>query len=51
MVILLSQAGIPVTGGRLSDCCATVKVARAQLEEAMVLLHDKMLLGKYCPEE
>ncbi len=51
MVILLSQAGIPVTDGRLSDCCATVKVARAQLEEAMVLLHDKMLLGKYCPEE
>lgn len=51
MVILLSQAGIQVTGGRLSDCCATVKVAQAQLEEAMAIVHDKMLLGKYCPEQ
>lgn len=50
MVILLSRAGIPVTGGRLSDCCATVKVAPAQLEQAMALIHDEILLGEYSPE-
>lgn len=51
MVILLSRAGIPVTGGRLSDCCATVKVAPAQLEQAMALIHDEILLAQYSPEQ
>ncbi len=51
MVILLSQAGIPVLEGRLSDCCATVKVAPEQLAQAMALVHDKMLLAQYSPEQ
>lgn len=51
MVILLSRAGIPVTGGRLSDCSATVKVAPAQLEQAMALIHDEILLAQYSPEQ
>ena len=49
MVILLSKAGIAVTDGRLSEGCAAVKVAPAQLEDAMVLVHDKMLLGLLTP--
>ena len=51
MVILLSQAGIAVTDGRLSEGCAAVKVAPAQLEDAMVLVHDKMLLGLLTPDK
>ena len=50
MVVLLSQAGIPVAGGRLSDCCAAVKVAPAQLQQALALVHDKMLLDQSIPE-
>jgi aspartate kinase len=46
MVILLSEAKIPVLSGRLDSCCAAVTVAPAQLERAMQLMHDKIVLGQ-----
>lgn len=44
MVILLSEAGIPVLSGRLADCSATVRLPPDKLAEAMQLIHDKMVL-------
>jgi aspartate kinase len=45
MVILLAKEGIPVLSGRLDDCCATVAVEPVQLERAMQLVHDRIVLG------
>lgn len=47
MVILLAEAGIPALAGKLADCCATVKVAPAQLDAAMQLIHDEMVLKQF----
>ena len=44
MVILLSEAGIPVCSGQLDEGRASVKVAPQQLDEAMTLIHDEMVL-------
>ena len=44
MVSLLSEAGIPVCSGQLDEGRASVKVAPQQLDEAMTLIHDEMVL-------
>lgn len=44
MVILLSGAGIPVLSGQLEEGRASVKLAPRQLDEALALVHDEMVL-------
>ena len=44
MVVLLSEAGIPVLGGQLEEGRASVKVDPRQLDAAMQLIHDEMVL-------
>ena len=44
MVILLSEAGIPVRSGQLDEGRASVELAPQQLDEGMRLIHDEMVL-------
>ena len=44
MVVLLSEAGIPVRSGQLEEGRVSVQVAPQQLDAAMRLIHDEMVL-------
>ena len=44
MVVLLAEAGIPVLSGQLEEGRASVQVNPQQLDTAMQLIHDEMVL-------
>ena len=46
MVVLLSEAGIPVRSGQLEEGRVSVQLAPQQLDAAMRLIHDEMVLNQ-----